>query len=101
MAEIEKHAKESVLKFLVGNKCDLIEKRVVSNEEGQYLANIYGIPFIETSAKETVNVNELFTITMRSYVDRLKKGNTGTEKRNTIVLDVNNTDSKKECCLSK
>jgi hypothetical protein len=37
MAEIEKYAKENVLKFLVGNKCDLVEKRVISTDEGQDL----------------------------------------------------------------
>jgi ribosome biogenesis GTPase A len=37
MAEIEKYAKDNVLKFLVGNKCDLIEKRVISTDEGKAL----------------------------------------------------------------
>jgi GTPase SAR1 family protein len=110
MAEIEKYAKDSVLKFLVGNKCDLIEKRAISTEEGQnlgniifdLLANIYGMPFLETSAKDTVNINELFQTTMRGYIDRLnKKGNNSGifEKKATILLDVNKTENKKECCL--
>jgi Ras-related protein Rab-1A len=37
MIEIDKFAKENVLKFLVGNKFDLKDKRKVTFEEGQNL----------------------------------------------------------------
>ena len=45
---------------MVGNKCDLEEERVVSKEEGQKLADSLGISFLETSAKEKVNIDEVF-----------------------------------------
>jgi Ras-related protein Rab-1A len=48
--EIAKYASEGVRKLLVGNKCDL-ENRAVSTEEGQEFANTQGIKFLETSAK--------------------------------------------------
>ncbi|KAG2389060.1 hypothetical protein C9374_014460 [Naegleria lovaniensis] len=51
MKNIEEHAADNVNKMLIGNKCDLIEKRVVEVERGQQLAKSYGIPFMETSAK--------------------------------------------------
>lgn len=35
MDEVDKHAKESVNKILVGNKCDLVEERKVTFEEGK------------------------------------------------------------------
>lgn len=38
MLEIEKFANDNVCKVLVGNKCDLVEKRKVSREEGEELA---------------------------------------------------------------
>jgi hypothetical protein len=31
---------------------------------------MYGIPFIETSAKDTININELFEATMRKYMNK-------------------------------
>lgn len=59
--EIEKYASENVNKIIVGNKCDLEEKRAVSTEEGQELANSLGVKFLETSAKNSSNVGEAFT----------------------------------------
>ena len=40
---------------LVGNKCDLIDRKKVDKEEGKKLANSWGCPFIEVSAKEKIN----------------------------------------------
>lgn len=45
---------------LVGNKADLLEGRQVSPEEGQELANRYGAAFLETSAKDDMNVRQAF-----------------------------------------
>ena len=59
MSDIEKFAKEGVFKILVGNKSDLIDKRQVSKEKGKQLADSYGIPFIETSAKSNENIEKL------------------------------------------
>jgi GTPase SAR1 family protein len=46
--------------ILVGNKCDLEERREVSKQEGIELAKSWGINFIETSAKTGLNVDEVF-----------------------------------------
>jgi GTPase KRas len=46
--------------MLVGNKCDLEEKREVSTHEGQELGKSFGAQFKETSAKTRVNVEEAF-----------------------------------------
>ena len=46
--------------YLVGNKIDLEEERKVSKEEAIKLANKYGFPFCEVSAKYYINVKELF-----------------------------------------
>ena len=46
--------------ILVGNKIDLAEKREVSTEEANSLADELGVVFIEVSAKTGVNVKNLF-----------------------------------------
>eukprot|EP00389_Voromonas_pontica_P007704 GDKH01011617.1.p1 GENE.GDKH01011617.1~~GDKH01011617.1.p1 ORF type:complete len:218 (+),score=26.91 GDKH01011617.1:88-741(+) len=47
-------------KVLVGNKIDLEDKRVVATEEGQKLADEFGLVFYETSAKSNTKVDALF-----------------------------------------
>ena len=47
---------------LVGNKCDLEDERVVGKEVGQTLARNWGSTFLETSAKQKINVNEVCSI---------------------------------------
>ncbi|CAL4059635.1 unnamed protein product, partial [Meganyctiphanes norvegica] len=52
---------EDIPMVIVGNKCDLEEKRAVSKEEGQNQAKEWDAEFFEASAKEKINVNEIFT----------------------------------------
>ena len=53
-------ANEKIFIVLVGNKSDLNNKRQVSTEEGQDLADKLGILFFETSAKTGENVENIF-----------------------------------------
>ena len=46
--------------ILVGNKADLEAKRQVTRAEGQQKAAQHGAMFIETSAKDRINIDELF-----------------------------------------
>lgn len=46
--------------ILVANKCDLEEERAVSKDQGKQLAEKYGTPFIETSAKANLSINDVF-----------------------------------------
>ena len=59
-SNVEQHATEGVNKILIGNKCDWEEKRAVSTERGQQLADELGIPFLEVSAKSNINVEKAF-----------------------------------------
>ena len=54
--EARKIRGDQVQIILVGNKIDLAEKRQVSTEEGQALADQLGIKFTEASAKVGMNV---------------------------------------------
>lgn len=51
--------------LLVGNKVDLDHQREVSTHEGMALAQSWGCPFMETSAKNRFNVNEVFAEVVR------------------------------------
>ena len=51
---------EDVPMILVGNKCDMVGDRQVSMAEAQELAKLCGCKYIETSARERINVDETF-----------------------------------------
>ncbi|KAI0233469.1 Ras-related protein Rab-8A [Lamellibrachia satsuma] len=57
---IDEHASTDVEKMILGNKCDMNERRQVSKERGEALAVEHGIKFVETSAKNSINVEEAF-----------------------------------------
>ena len=58
--EVQRYAREDANKLLVGNKNDLVDRRVVEFDQGQALANKLGMPFLETSAKTAENVEKAF-----------------------------------------
>ena len=106
MADVDKFAKEGVLRILVGNKCDLDSKRQVSFENGKELADKYGIKFLETSAKETVNIDELFVSTTKIFMSKQvnASGSTGKGMKTPGVAGINlneenlNDDKKNDSC---
>lgn len=53
---------ESIPFLLVGNKCDLNDKRKVPLSECQGRAQQWGVPYVETSAKTRENVDKVRTI---------------------------------------
>lgn len=63
LGNVEKHATrpENVIKMLVGNKCDMEEKRVISREEAKALADQNKMLFFETSAKLAISPERAFT----------------------------------------
>lgn len=71
MNEVEKHASDNVSRILVGNKSDLTDSRQVATDEGKELADQYNIRFMETSAKESANVEEAFTLMTKEIKSRV------------------------------
>ena len=43
---------QDILKFLVGNKCDLVDQQQVTTKDGEMEAGRMGAVFFEVSAKE-------------------------------------------------
>lgn len=60
MEEIERFASPDVSKLLIGNKCDLADKKQVTEAEGKELASVLHVEFLETSAKTGINVEDAF-----------------------------------------
>lgn len=51
------------IKIVAGNKCDLKEARAISARDGLDYARKHGCGFMETSAREIVNIEETFACT--------------------------------------
>ena len=71
MHEIEKHVGENISRILVGNKCDLDSQRAVSTEEGQEMSDHYNVRFLETSARDSKNVEKAFVMMAREIKERV------------------------------
>ena len=101
LKEINDNAPEEIQKILIGNKCDLNE-REVTTEEGQKLAEENGMKFFETSAKNDINVKETFESITKDILDVQYKEEG--ESRNSLVIDRNiekkkdEEKEKKGCC---
>ena len=55
---LNKKVKNEVL-YLIGNKIDLTNDRVVLREEGKKLADEYDLNYFETSCKDGINLYEI------------------------------------------
>ncbi|KAJ8478586.1 hypothetical protein OPV22_022313 [Ensete ventricosum] len=99
LSEIDRYASDSVCKLLVGNKCDLVENRVVEIEKAKAFADSLGIPFIETSAKDSINVEKAF-LTMCAEIKK-RMGNQHSVERapsTSIQMKGQPIQQKSRCC---
>jgi len=97
--EITKYANENVNKLLVGNKSDLVSKRAVTFEQGQDFAKSMGIEFLETSAKNSTNVEKAF-MTMAAQIKSRVKSQPLSDKNKGTKLSAGASvkPANKGCC---
>ena len=80
---------------LLGNKLDKEEKRKVSKNEGEQLAQQYGIGFFEISNKDGTNIHEASLYIINKIIEEREKANNLVKDyeilndKNTIKLDRN------------
>lgn len=107
LQELRENADSNIVVMLVGNKCDLQELRAVSTEEGVEFSKSENLLFIETSARDSTNVQESFTTLITEVVRRLSKNDLKDnktvapgqpEKGVSITHQENHNESGKGCC---
>ncbi|CAD8091335.1 unnamed protein product [Paramecium primaurelia] len=105
MSEIDKYAQEDVIRMLVGNKCDVEDKRAVSYEEGEALAKQLKLQFIETSAKLSTNIEQSFLTIAKNVLEKSQNSIKAESGQNmkigqiTSTQVIGNTNKKSsQCC---
>ena len=102
LQEIDRYACENVNKLLVGNKCDLTTKKVVDYNTAKEFADGLGIPFLETSAKNSTNVEDAFTTMATEIQKRVSSSgpniNDKTGTAATVVVSPGKKKGGKEGC---
>ena len=77
--------------ILFGNKCDLMEKREVEEEEAEEFANKINLLYLETSAKENINIKEGFEKIIELAYEKTRNTVLGTD-----LEEVKNKKDKKK-----
>ncbi|EGG14325.1 Ras GTPase [Cavenderia fasciculata] len=78
---------EDVPMVLVGNKCDLHDQRVITTEQGEELSRKFsGCVFLEASAKNKINVEQIFYDLIRQINRKNPVGPTKDKKKSSCVL---------------
>jgi Ras-related protein Rab-8A len=86
--------------MLIGNKCDMVNQKVIDTATGKALAQEYGIKFFETSAKADINVQESFNVLVKQVCDRLcLNPNVAEDEKAVDIRDGESTTKiNKTCC---
>ncbi|XP_023482575.1 ras-related protein Rab-22A isoform X2 [Equus przewalskii] len=58
--ELGQHGPPNIVVAIAGNKCDLVDVREVMERDAKDYADSIHAIFVETSAKNAININELF-----------------------------------------
>ena len=91
---IDKFAKANVLKFLVGNKTDLEDRREVTYDEGKKLAEDNGLKYYEISALTIKGLHEMFEDIAKEYVEIYEQK----QYKNFQLKKLQEKNKKKSCC---
>ncbi|SCU78111.1 LAME_0A03334g1_1 [Lachancea meyersii CBS 8951] len=96
---VNQHANDEAQLLLVGNKSDM-ESRAVSTDQGETLAKELGIPFVEASAKDDTNVNNIFFLLAKLIQEKIDSeklvGNAGRD--GNVNIGSSGQSSKSNCC---
>lgn len=100
LEDVKKYAGKCLHQMLIGNKCDLEDKRDVSAAEANSFANHFDIgDTLETSAKENSNIEEAFWRMAKNLKDRYENEE-GLKPSQTpdLVLDSKSVGKGWGCC---
>lgn len=95
--EVELHAPTRVPMVLIANKSDLLQHQV-SRDDGQKLAAQLGVPFWETSAKQSENVQAVF-MDLAKHMEARATGICKSPR--AVIVPGADADARKRPCCGK
>ena len=107
MEEVKEHASDQIVVMLVGNKCDLKHLQAIPTAEVETFAKEKKLLFVEASALDATNVEELFQETIekvhRVQIKKLKEELAVTNNDNEPIEEPvvhlgNGAIQKPKCC---
>jgi Ras-related protein Rab-1A len=105
LREIDRYGEKHVSKLLVGNKADLKNARCVQYADAKEFAEELGLLYVETSAKEATNVEDMFHIMAHEIqqrlerLERLEKASSDFAARDVLKqYNKNQTQQAARCC---
>ena len=94
MNQIKEEVTDKVCIILVGNKIDAEEQRVVTTEEGEKMAQGFGLMFFECSAKNGENISIAFDEIIKKIIENYSKIGGGERLKKPKQVG----GEKKKCC---
>lgn len=110
LTEARQFSTQNISITLVGNKSDLVKRRVVPREDAEAFAEENGLEYIETSAKSAAGVDDAFLRTTNNIWQRLLAGGLvrktttiggiggGDPDNGGIKMGGNNGKTARQCC---
>ena len=92
--EVKDMCYKDILICLIGNKCDLEGKRVISFEDGKSLADQNNLLFYETSALNDENIGDIFEEILQNIYNERRKVSSRTIDNNNGNIQINVKDQK-------
>ncbi|XP_067086991.1 ras-related protein Rab-3D-like [Osmerus mordax] len=75
--QIKTYSWDNAQVIMVGNKCDLEDDRIVPTEDSHRLAEDLGFQFFEASAKDNMNVKQVFERLVDVICDKMNESMAG------------------------
>ena len=102
MRAIEENSGEDIAKVIIGNKSDMESLRAVSEEDAKTLAKETKSGFLETSAKNNVNIDEAFVLLTGAILNKMYKPKIENDKGLTTIRPTDHgpkkSKNKSKCC---
>ena len=102
LIDISNKGNKYMYKILIGNKSDLEEQRQVTYEEGKEFADVNGMDFFETSAKNTTGVQEAFDKLTDEILVIYEKNKASMRRKSFKIkgesICIENEPTKNGCC---